>query len=100
MSLSSTLFLFLDFQMEHRESLPDPGGGDAPLGWQVPFTAGATTTKDTQECEVCGGFFGTPQELERHLRSHTGKMPFHCPACGAGFNSKRNMLKHWRKHDK
>ncbi|KAH8849684.1 Ras-responsive element-binding protein 1 [Schistosoma japonicum] len=51
-------------------------------------------------CCVCLHRFGSQQDLQRHMRSHTGERPFVCPHCGKEFSLKHSMHRHARVHIK
>ncbi|CAH8824993.1 unnamed protein product [Trichobilharzia szidati] len=51
-------------------------------------------------CCVCLHRFGSQQDLQRHMRSHTGERPFICPYCGKEFSLKHSMHRHARVHMK
>ncbi|XP_018649310.1 putative zinc finger protein [Schistosoma mansoni] len=61
-----------------------------------------TTTYDMRyvSCCVCLHRFGSQQDLQRHMRSHTGERPFVCPHCGKEFSLKHSMHRHARVHIK
>ncbi|VDP29114.1 unnamed protein product [Schistosoma mattheei] len=60
------------------------------------------TTYDMRyvSCCVCLHRFGSQQDLQRHMRSHTGERPFVCPHCGKEFSLKHSMHRHARVHIK
>ncbi|VDP71731.1 unnamed protein product [Echinostoma caproni] len=49
-------------------------------------------------CCICLHRFGSQQDLQRHMRSHTGERPFVCPDCGKEFSLKHSMHRHYRVH--
>ncbi|KAF5405804.1 hypothetical protein PHET_00668 [Paragonimus heterotremus] len=51
-------------------------------------------------CCICLHRFGSHQDLQRHMRSHTGERPFVCPDCGKEFSLKHSMHRHYRVHVK
>ncbi|CAH8471963.1 unnamed protein product [Heterobilharzia americana] len=51
-------------------------------------------------CCICLHRFGSQQDLQRHMRSHTGERPFICPHCGKEFSLKHSMHRHARVHMK
>ena len=46
------------------------------------------------KCDYCGKAFIQPQHLRRHVRIHTGDMPFACSKCGKLHNQTANRNKH------
>ena len=49
-------------------------------------------------CKVCLRKFGTPQHLQRHMRSHTGIVPYICNVCDHRCLSKCNIVSHITRH--
>ncbi|MCL4154706.1 UNVERIFIED_CONTAM: hypothetical protein GTU68_014409, partial [Idotea baltica] len=50
------------------------------------------------KCSFCGRGFLKLQNLQRHVRTHTGEKPFFCNICGRGFVRMQNLQRHVRTH--
>lgn len=49
-------------------------------------------------CTVCDYKTYKPSNIKRHVRLHTGELPFQCPVCYRRFNEKGNLKKHLAVH--
>lgn len=61
--------------------------------------ASAAASKDRLfECFVCGRHFSRSDNLQRHVRIHTGDRPFECEACHLRFRRKDCLKTHMKSH--
>lgn len=49
-------------------------------------------------CSVCNGRYATSQNLEVHMRIHTGERPFCCEHCGKKFTQSAHLKSHLSVH--
>ncbi|KAF8566525.1 hypothetical protein P879_05864 [Paragonimus westermani] len=78
---------------ESLDSNPSTSNSPAPK-------SGLTGDMRYVSCCICLHRFGSHQDLQRHMRSHTGERPFVCPDCGKEFSLKHSMHRHYRVHVK
>ncbi|KFP29387.1 Zinc finger and BTB domain-containing protein 37, partial [Colius striatus] len=48
-------------------------------------------------CRMCGKKYTRKDQLEYHIRKHTGNKPFHCHVCGKSFPFQAILNQHFRK---
>lgn len=53
--------------------------------------------KDKTLCSICGKQIST-QNIELHMRTHTGARPHKCTICPVSFAQKSNLVNHMRRH--
>ncbi|XP_017461518.1 PREDICTED: zinc finger protein 267 isoform X1 [Rhagoletis zephyria] len=51
------------------------------------------------KCKVCSKQYPRPVDLEIHLRSHSGELPYKCPKCNKCFKYVHVLNKHVRHHE-
>ncbi|UMM14241.1 hypothetical protein L5515_002129 [Caenorhabditis briggsae] len=55
-------------------------------------------TKKGHQCTVCSKILTRKNDLDRHMKIHTGKKDFICPECGKGFRLKCTLKNHMATH--
>ena len=60
------------------------------------FTGSSQISRTT--CDLCGKYFASVGNMERHRISHTGQKPYSCHMCDKSFNQKANLKSHLSLH--
>jgi len=47
-------------------------------------------------CEICGQVIQRQDNFKRHIRLHSGQMPFQCPLCERRFNTRYHLQYHMK----
>ncbi|CAG0881135.1 unnamed protein product [Darwinula stevensoni] len=83
-------------------SVEEPSIEEVHIVDQTPLqeTAEESATDMSAECRLCGDTFSSPENLQRHLISHTDGDPFKCGICGNTFSTRRAILIHKVLHSK
>jgi hypothetical protein len=55
-------------------------------------------TAQENHCVECAKVFTKPSDLRRHMRVHTGEMPFKCGKCARPFRHESTLANHMRTH--
>ena len=56
------------------------------------------TKKRPYQCTICQKAFQNSNNLESHIKIHTGEVPFECKTCSKRFRTKYALKKHERIH--
>ncbi|XP_045181662.1 zinc finger and SCAN domain-containing protein 5B-like isoform X5 [Mercenaria mercenaria] len=80
----------------------DPNSG--AMGTSADMNQGYSSLKGnihnayTTTCDLCGKYFASVGNMERHRILHTGQRPFSCHLCDKTFNQKANLKSHLTLH--
>jgi len=94
---------------EHERVKHTHGGGDdavddAKEGARFGDSSEADEDKPLRKrlhpCSECNLVCFSPSHLGKHMRKHTGELPYTCKVCSKGFSLKSNMERHLRSHEK
>ncbi|CAL1276811.1 unnamed protein product, partial [Larinioides sclopetarius] len=56
--------------------------------------------EEVVNCPLCRSTFKHKDDLNRHLKVHSGQKPFACPKCDWKFSLNSNLRRHLRTHTK
>ena len=68
------------------------------MGVGLDDPSGSAGSPKRHICQLCFKAFGAPSDLVRHMRTHTGEMPFVCEFCNRGFKQKNSLKRHYLVH--
>ena len=56
------------------------------------------TGEKPYSCDICNASFGYKSALKSHRRTHTGERPYECELCSKAYAQLANLLSHKRTH--
>lgn len=68
-----------------------------PEGALLPSDTGAGPLPPGFGCQVCGQIIQRKDNYRRHLRLHSGMLPFQCPLCPRRFNTRYHLQYHLQR---
>lgn len=66
-------------------------------GAPLPGGPGADPLPPGFACQVCGQIIQRKDNYRRHLRLHSGMLPFQCPLCPRRFNTRYHLQYHLQR---
>uniref|UniRef100_A0A1A8QVF0 Zinc finger protein 473 n=1 Tax=Nothobranchius pienaari TaxID=704102 RepID=A0A1A8QVF0_9TELE len=73
--------------------------GENPNGDEVQQTRDPTTSESSEgkTCPLCGKYFARPEDMERHMKSHSDHRPHECSFCEKKFKNPYVLKRHERE---
>uniref|UniRef100_A0A1A8QFA7 Zinc finger protein 473 n=1 Tax=Nothobranchius rachovii TaxID=451742 RepID=A0A1A8QFA7_9TELE len=70
--------------------------GENPNGDEVQQTRDPTTSESSEgkTCPLCGKYFARPEDMERHMKSHSDHRPHECSFCEKKFKNPYVLKRH------
>ena len=87
-----------DTNIDFPPDFPGGGGGYQILTDMPGGSVSGAGYEKVYKCDVCNKSYSTKNNLNRHLKKHTGADHYQCDGCDKTFSRHDNMLKHQRLH--